>query len=244
MRLSNRTAKGFTLIELLVVVAIIAVLVAMLLPALSKAREKARQVGCLSNMKQLGLAVIHYAADYDDYLPPWRDQTGRGMDWNLAYCPYVGVAKTDTRRNQLTDNRISLGFDPFLACPSATPEIGATIGVHYEIWKGPFTWYDPNSAYQSGKLAKLGRLSGECLLMTDTTSGGRLLSPGYSTWRLAWDASGNGVADSCLGTLFNEGDLIRHSGGADYLFADGHAAWKPLSEWEKPESRLWSVLSE
>src|SRR5574344_992954 len=59
----------FTLIELLVVIAIIAILAAMLLPALSKAREKARQTSCISNCKQLAMAVTLYTGDYDDMIP-------------------------------------------------------------------------------------------------------------------------------------------------------------------------------
>ena len=57
--------SGFTLIELLVVIAIIAILAAMLLSALSRAREKARQAKCMSNLRQLHLAYMMYAEDYD-----------------------------------------------------------------------------------------------------------------------------------------------------------------------------------
>ncbi len=61
--------KGFTLIELLVVIAIIAILAAILFPVFARAREKARQSSCSSNVKQIMLAVLMYAEDYDGLTP-------------------------------------------------------------------------------------------------------------------------------------------------------------------------------
>ena len=72
--LKKETLKGFTLIELLVVIAIIAILAAILFPVFAQAREKARQSTCLSNMKQMGLAVNMYLEDYDETYPPGRTE--------------------------------------------------------------------------------------------------------------------------------------------------------------------------
>ena len=73
--------RGFTLIELLVVVAIIAILAAILLPALSRAKAKAVQMKCLSNLKQLNLAMELYCLDYHDTTPDKNTVVGQDIWW-------------------------------------------------------------------------------------------------------------------------------------------------------------------
>jgi prepilin-type N-terminal cleavage/methylation domain-containing protein len=61
--------RAFTLIELLVVIAIIAILAAILFPVFAQAKESAKDTSNLSNVKQMGLGILMYATDYDDYFP-------------------------------------------------------------------------------------------------------------------------------------------------------------------------------
>ena len=69
--------KAFTLIELLVVISIIALLIAILLPSLHLARAQGRRVVCASNLRNLGLSLVNYVDDNDQWLPPAepRDKT-------------------------------------------------------------------------------------------------------------------------------------------------------------------------
>lgn len=89
---SPKRQGAFTLIELLVVIAIIAILAAILFPVFGRARENARRSSCSSNLKQIGLGMLQYNQDYDEFTTPIRIDGGgagrRGL-WYTQFQPYV-----------------------------------------------------------------------------------------------------------------------------------------------------------
>jgi len=105
----RRPLHGFTLIELLVVISIIAILIALLLPALKSARLVARQASCLSNHRQMGIA-LHLWANDKDYRLPFGFDVGN-YQWRAKVGEYMDVADWEDR----------------LMCPNATVQMN----LHY-----------------------------------------------------------------------------------------------------------------
>jgi len=152
--------RGFTLIELLVVIAIIAILAAILFPVFARAREKARQTTCASNVKNLGLAVLMYAQDYDEVFPlgayavpsgflTWHDLTDPyAKNTGIWHCPSSPVKKSDAN-GQLTTHfgynaRYLVGMDfSFQQAPVSLAAVGSateTVLLSDAVSSVPNSW--------------------------------------------------------------------------------------------------------
>gem|GEM_PF-643921 len=118
---------GFTLIELLVVISIISLLISILLPALGSARRAARVTGCLSNIRQLGMAQQMHANDHDDRIS-YEDRTGRG---NRGVSHDEKLSPYDGRNGQGTQ------FWLARATSASRTSIGSNSGLASELWMCP-----------------------------------------------------------------------------------------------------------
>lgn len=130
-----RVRRAFTLIELLVVIAIIAILAGILFPTFARARENARRIACVSNMKQIGIAMSMYAHDNDGHWP--QHWFGNIQSDNEHACAIV-----DNWSNTIVPNWVALTYPytktfPIYTCPSSqgrSPSSDATLpGLNYAM---------------------------------------------------------------------------------------------------------------
>jgi prepilin-type N-terminal cleavage/methylation domain-containing protein/prepilin-type processing-associated H-X9-DG protein len=238
-RRAARCKTAFTLIELLVVIAIIGILAALLLPALSSARARARQAACLSNLRQVGMALILYADENNDWLPP-SEMKVKGVGtvfWTSTVIPYLQKKYLGAQAGQ-----------DFLRCPArpiweATQPGNYTIGINYGKVSGVLL---PTSSFYDGKIARLSSLGKRTYLLADGSSLNRPIvywphPSGY--WSLDTDADGDGVKDSssaagALAYPYN-GIQFVHNGQANFLFNDGSAVLLSPRQWALNQDGIW-----
>ena len=198
MRMINNM---FTLIELLIVIAIIAILAGMLLPALKAAKDFSKNIVCVNNQRQIGLAMLNYAGDYNDYLPPllWGTTTSVSMldkAW-FFMLPSQGYLP------QFAAFMSSRYFDHVVFCPMANPHREDTSGGDYGMNNciGAYSLDGITPKTYAGNTfdwTKLSSLRGSKVLLTDAT--------------------GNGFND------YNDfvANRWRHGGAANFVFTDNH----------------------
>jgi prepilin-type N-terminal cleavage/methylation domain-containing protein len=127
---SRRRHPGFTLIELLVVIAIIAILAAILFPVFAQAREKARQSACASNCRQIGIALMMYAQDYDEILVMRYYGAKQELSWKDPMAPYLKSAdiyrcpSNPAARKPDALGRFAGGYAMWLPDPTLAAAIG------------------------------------------------------------------------------------------------------------------------
>lgn len=234
---------GFTLIEMLVVLGIIALLAAITFPVLAHVREKGRQSACASNLHQLGLAIEIYIQDNDERhpsaiavppyagLPSFQDPTG----WAGRVYPYVksapvfhcptdpaaGVAETPPRvpvSYALNSNLVGTS-QAILAAPSHTVLLFEVADDQAAI-----TLPDEGGNRVPQNSAAGNGLNGALLNLTGNGSV-RIDGAVYATGLM--DNGGDG---SLLPFNQYPEQVGRHSGGSNFLAADGHVTWRKGSE--------------
>lgn len=222
---SRKANHGFTLIELLVVIAIIAILAAILFPVFAKAREKARQISCLSNEKQLGLAFMQYSQDADETMPP--SDAGSGHGWTSRIYPYVKAVGAytcpdDAQKSPDARRVISFAFNnnangqsiAALAAPASTVQLFEITGCLVDVSDPVTSGLDYSEVGNGG----------------DTGGSGFLKWAKYDTGAMGSPTRQGLPAVNANGGLDGANLSGRHTSGSNFLFGDGHAKYlRPAS---------------
>jgi prepilin-type N-terminal cleavage/methylation domain-containing protein/prepilin-type processing-associated H-X9-DG protein len=230
----RRSRSGFTLIELLVVIAIIAILAAILFPVFAQAREKARQANCISAFKQINLALIMYAQDYDETIPRIRfwefsgfcSPTAKSLTWKGALTPYVK------------------SYD-FWRCPSNarnninSEDVDKNIKVSYACNGILFHGHRNSDKTPPRTLASFAEPASTMLLLESTSP-----CPDFGDWVGQGTATGKGGNCGPDGMGIVDFKFQKHGPALNWGFADGHvksmkyaALWQP--GLEPPYHDMW-----
>jgi prepilin-type N-terminal cleavage/methylation domain-containing protein/prepilin-type processing-associated H-X9-DG protein len=213
-----RSRSGFTLIELLVVIAIIAILAAILFPVFAQAREKARQSACASNCKQVGLAVMMYAEDWDQSYPLYTHAPDHKPMWYEMIQPYIRSETVFT----CPSVRVRLTEAPKQFAGWAIYAFNG-YGANYlhVIQYGP--GHTTGKTMGPKRLAALARPA-ETIMIGDG-QGDRAWTAGMGWVALycVLDPGPSWYAAEGLNKTYALAD--RHSEGGNYIFADGHVRW-------------------
>ena len=224
MRPSPTRQTGFTLVELLVVIGIIALLIAILLPALNKARTAAESVNCMSNLHQMGLAFAQYEGEHHFYLP--YVNTGLGdaaTNWFTVLDPYLGRQINVNPGTGVASQRSYLDVKQ---CP-----IYKTFGT-LSISGGQDTIVGYARSYKMNTMLRHNDpVAAQCKVTEVPNSQNFvLLGDGLSLDMVPRVASQfeNGQFSMEVNDPTAASPALRHNGGANILFVDGHAAHEVL----------------
>ena len=248
-RKQGSNKRGFTLIELLVVIAIIAILAAILFPVFQKVRENARRTACLSNLKQIGLAVTQYEQDADEKGPNGWDPYGRCSGWAWEVYPYIkstGAFRCpDDAGNIATASSYGMNANLAQQTIQTNPPQGSATGVSISQYNAPTQTVMLFEVQSSSTSSYNLSLSDPNNPLSDNSYGDNGKSPsGYGTGG-DYDPSGAGTQPqataSSTGLKYATGvfpptnNVVvpgsknfaaptgRHTDGANYLMADQHA---------------------
>jgi prepilin-type N-terminal cleavage/methylation domain-containing protein/prepilin-type processing-associated H-X9-DG protein len=206
----------FTLIELLVVIAIIGILASLLLPALNMARKEAKNAQCVSNLKQIGIAVSMYVFDNENWLPidsvtTGPDIAGSAAQWKYEICPYLGVKRSE---DLYQGDVYSIGI---FRCPEWDKTLSMVSFEGGYGWNWRYMGFfegTVNPPFLRQKLMTTSKPS-ETILVGDTTDWGDPAKP-WIDGRV-YDPKMTSVVVPPVGN--------RHSGGINILWADFHVKW-------------------
>lgn len=221
--------KGFTLIELLVVIAIIAILAAILFPVFAQAREKARAISCLSNTKQLDLAVLMYVQDYDEALPISAYLTTDANN-NIVVASVFDTLNAYIKSAQLVQ------------CPSANSAFNlAKILPAFGGLGAPGALTTFGNASYGFNEALIGSGCSNALFYNTEVGGGtptqsEAASPLPASQPVLYDGTINPSLGSAnfVGYSLPQPIVARHTGGANIAYLDGHSKFLRLQQNAAP----------